>query len=186
MGKGDERGGTGGMAVKVLGIDLALRAVGWALVDDDGECLGWDEFTTPAVRKGDAAGRMARWAKLECELHALPWREADAVVVEYASRWPRAKRGTSTATLEAVMGAKAVLELVAWDEGATPPEYVDPNEWQRSSLSRSVLDTKRASVLVAEDAVGVPMGEHEADAYNMAVWWLKVGRWERDGMESDT
>ena len=162
--------------MRILAIDLAVKKTGWALIDGDVRQHGI--IVAPALpRRGSNRSKPSRNLKLLQRFSALPWDGVSDVVIERPRRWMRASKGTSTATQDAMIGVRHILELAVVTQSMAEIHYVDPNEWQSGMLSGYPGDTKEASVFRAKEETGIEFPHDVADAVCMGLWWL--GQWER-------
>ncbi len=168
--------------MKIMAIDLAVKKTGWALIDDD-----WSTWHPSVCRHGVVVApdlprhsvnrsKAERNLKLLHRFFCLPWEGVSNVVIERPRRWMRASKSTSTATQDAMIGVRHILELAVACETQAEIHYVDPNEWQSGMLSSCPGNTKEASVFRAEKDTGIIFEHDVADAVCMGLWWLK--QWE--------
>lgn len=163
--------------MKILSVDVAAKASGWALFDD-GELLSHGVVT---VRKLD--GRHAWMWELFDAFRALPWEGVGHVVAEFDETLI-AWRNMNVKSKRRMCDSMAVLTLAKYacsDVGAELHE-VRPRDWQEGMLSGFPgypEDTKGAAVGVARQLWPFEeWGEHDADAALMGHWWARKREWE--------
>lgn len=137
----------------VLGLDLALKATGWALVDyDDGTLIGHGTIdTAPAMELSERLDHIATaifdlvdtWSPIEIGVEQP---------IAYRS-------GTTTLRLGMVHGA---VRVAMWRRNIAPAEY-GPSAVKRHATGRGDAD-KTAMVTRACVRWGVDLTHDEADA----------------------
>lgn len=167
----------------VLAFDLAPVTTGWAVIDDRDLVAHGVVYTCSLKHNASRNAHAARHAQFTAAIHALdvPWEALTAILIETPTKWLRASRSTSTQTVYDMVGYLYLLELVCYDESNARIVHINPNAWQVPMLHNCpVGSTKQQSIYRAKVETELTLTEHEADAVNIAVWWLSTfGRMEQ-------
>lgn len=98
-----------GLKIRVLGVDAALRKIGFALVRDD-ELVYYDSFSSGSEKTPTPYRLHAISLKVRDLIDELT---PDLIVIEKPGRWARGKGNTSIETIEALAKARAAIEIGA-------------------------------------------------------------------------
>jgi Holliday junction resolvasome RuvABC endonuclease subunit len=165
--------------MRILAIDLALSATGWALL------VGEKVIGTGVIETGADWPLGVRYLWLFNFLHdEFKAKTTDVVLVE-SGKWLRGSTKTSYQTMEVMLGAwaicQATLAMSNIEKGQEKTELIrlDPGYAKRaiSGDSRATKVAVRTS-LEAQGYKVDGLSDHETDAISMGVsWWRNEGRY---------
>jgi len=159
--------------MKILSVDLAARASGFALFDN-GELISHGTIIIPKLD----SHHQWMWDLYEDFCDSLPWDDVEHVVVEFDQNIAAYSK-MNVKSKRRMYSAMDVLILAKHAMSDAELHEVKPRSWQKAMLSGFPGSTKDASVAVARSIwPSEAWTEHDADAALMGEWWRKDRQWE--------